>query len=120
MNYFLKPQTINVGHRRLPNLLMRMLGPLPIADPSPPDIHARLPVTITRVEVSAARKQIPEPDSERTLERPCTVRARTVLCMQLAALTYDQYYSVVYYYTFVSIPNRWASSPLRLHIKKPE
>ena len=45
MNYFLKPQTINVGRRRLLNLLMRMLGPLPITDPSPPlDIHARLTI----------------------------------------------------------------------------
>ena len=39
------------------------------------------------VEVSAGRKQIPEPGSERPLERPCTVRARIVLCMQLAANT---------------------------------
>lgn len=45
MNYFLKPRTINVGHRRLPNLLMRMAGFLPITDPSPPlDIHGRLTI----------------------------------------------------------------------------
>jgi hypothetical protein len=30
------------------------------------------------VKVSAGRKQIPEPGSERPLERPCTVRARIV------------------------------------------
>jgi hypothetical protein len=45
MNYFLKLQTTNVGLRRLLNLLMHMLGPLPITDPSPPlDIHARLTI----------------------------------------------------------------------------
>ena len=45
MNYFLKPQTINVGRLRLLNLLMRMPDPLPITDPSPPlGIHARLTI----------------------------------------------------------------------------
>ena len=45
MNYFSKPQTINVGRRRLLILLMRMPGPLPITDPSLPlDIHARLAI----------------------------------------------------------------------------
>jgi hypothetical protein len=45
MNYFLKPQTINVGRRRLLNLLIRIPGPLPITDPSPPlDIHTRLTI----------------------------------------------------------------------------
>jgi hypothetical protein len=68
------------------------------------------------VEVSAARKQIPELGSE----RPLQVHARTVMCMQLAALPCDHYHSVVYYYTFVSIPNRWALSPHRVHIKEPE
>ena len=43
--FFLKLQTINVGLRRLLNLLMWMLGPLLITNPSPPlDIHARLTI----------------------------------------------------------------------------
>jgi hypothetical protein len=57
MNY-LKPQTINVRHRRLPNLLMRMLGPLPITDPSPLDIHARLTIA-RRTPFAVIRRHSP-------------------------------------------------------------
>lgn len=55
MNYFLRPQTINVGPRRLLNPLMRMPGPLPITDPSHPlDTHARL-IIVRRTPLAVIR-----------------------------------------------------------------
>ena len=72
---------------------------------------------VEHVECARARMQIPELGSE----RPCAVLTTHCTVHAVSSInTRSIPFKVVYYYAFVSKPNRWASSPHRLHINELE